>query len=108
MGYLQAFDDRFEQDVFISYAHHDDDTFGKEPRGWVSQLHMDLTGRVTARHLGVANGFEPSLWRGSEIRTYEDFDAKILGRTGENGYLSFGHHSEFRGPRLVSQGTAKI
>jgi TIR domain-containing protein len=82
MGYLQTFDSRFEEDVFISYAHHDDDAFGREPRGWVSQLHMDLKNRVTA-YLGVPKGSEPSLWRDSEIRTNEDFDEKIRGRLGK-------------------------
>jgi hypothetical protein len=86
MGYLKAFDGRFEEDVFISYAHADDDVFGPEPRGWVSQLHLDLRRRV-AFYLGLPKGSEPSLWRDSEIRTNEDFEAKIRGRLAKTATL---------------------
>jgi hypothetical protein len=72
MSYLSDFD----EDVFISYAHNDDDgPYSTEPRRWVAQLHSDLEQRVKV-HLGA----KPSLWRDCEIRNNEDFEKKILNR----------------------------
>jgi hypothetical protein len=71
VGYLPGFD----EDVFISYAHNDDDTYAREPKGWVAQLHSDLEKRVKV-HLGA----QPRLWRDCEIRNNEDFDKKISKR----------------------------
>jgi hypothetical protein len=74
----------FEEDVFISYAHNDDDTYGLEPRGWVAQLHLDLKQRVKV-FLGATANAEPSLWRDCEIRTFEDFAKKISNRLARTG-----------------------
>jgi hypothetical protein len=71
LGFLPG----FEEDVFISYAHNDDDQYGREKRGWVAQLHADLEERVKY-YLGQP----PRLWRDSEIRNNDDFDRKIKGR----------------------------
>jgi hypothetical protein len=71
MGYLPNFD----EDVFISYARFDDDKFGMERRGWVTQLHEDLKQRVR-NHLGS----DVRLWRDCEIRNNDDFTNKILNR----------------------------
>jgi hypothetical protein len=49
MGYVAGFD----EDVFISYAHNDDDVFAPEQWGWVTRLHQDLEQRVR-NHLGSA------------------------------------------------------
>jgi TIR domain len=65
----------FQEDVFISYAHFDDDMFGSEKCGWVTQLHEDLEQRVRT-HLGA----EVRLWRDCEIRNNDDFTSKILKR----------------------------
>jgi hypothetical protein len=72
MSYVSDFD----EDVFISYAHNDDDgPYSTEPKRWVAQLHSDLEQRVKV-HLGA----RPSLWRDCEIRNNEDFEKKILNR----------------------------
>jgi hypothetical protein len=42
VGYLSNFD----EDVFISYAHNDDDIYAQESLGWVTRLHQDLEQRV--------------------------------------------------------------
>ena len=74
MGYLSNFD----EDVFISYAHNDDDAYAQESLGWVTRLHQDLEQRVR-NYLGSDIHF----WRDSEIRNNDDFipgiieDAKI-------------------------------
>jgi TIR domain len=71
MGYLPGFD----QDVFISYAHLDDDTHFPETSGWVAQFHADLVQYVTGRL-----GQQAQIWRDCEIRSNEDFDRKIRAR----------------------------
>jgi hypothetical protein len=71
MGYVAGFD----EDVFISYAHNDDDVFAPEQWGWVTRLHQDLEQRVR-NHLGS----DVRLWRDCEIRNNEDFTNKILHR----------------------------
>ncbi len=71
MGYVAGFD----EDIFISYAHNDDDVFAPEQWGWVTRLHQDLEQRVR-NHLGS----DVRLWRDCEIRNNEDFTKKILHR----------------------------
>jgi len=72
MAYLN----NFESDVFISYAHYDDDTYPTEQLGWVARLHSDLEQRV-----GVHLGAEPALWRDRpEIRNNQEFENVILKR----------------------------
>ena len=72
MGYLP----NFESDVFISYAHNDNDLFATEQQGWVAQLHCDLQKRVTG-YLGA----NATLWRDQDnIRNNEDFENVILKR----------------------------
>jgi hypothetical protein len=71
MGYLPNFD----EDIFISYAHFDDDLFPPEEWGWVTRLHQDLEQRVRG-YLGAG----VNVWRDCEIRNNEDFTKKILNR----------------------------
>ena len=68
MGYLPP----FEEDVFISYAHLDDDTLPRERRGWVAQLDYDLRQLVAAKLRE-----DPAFWRDPDIRTNEDFEEVI-------------------------------
>jgi hypothetical protein len=71
MGYLSNFD----EDVFISYAHNDDDIYPQESLGWVTRLHQDLDQRVRS-YLGS----EIHFWRDNEVRNNDVFTNKILGR----------------------------
>ena len=68
MGYLPP----FEEDVFISYAHLDDDTLPRERRGWVAQLDYDLKQLVAAKLRE-----DPAVWRDPDIRSNEDFERVI-------------------------------
>ena len=72
MGYLPS----FVEDVFISYAHNDDDAYAMESQGWVAQLDEDLRKRVAV----FLDGQKPSVWRDRDIRSNEDFEEKITGR----------------------------
>lgn len=79
MGYLPG----FEEDVFISYAHFDNDRILKEPEGWVEKLHHDLVHRVRVRL-----GKDPRVWLDEgEIRSHEDFETKISRRVGKTAIL---------------------
>jgi hypothetical protein len=90
LGFLPG----FEEDVFISYAHNDDDQYGREKRGWVAQLHADLEERVKY-YLGQP----PRLWRDSEIRNNDDFDRKIKGRLPKTAtFLSVISHNFLQRP----------
>jgi len=68
VGYLPPFD----EDVFISYAHLDDDTLPRERRSWVAQLDYDLRQLVAAKLRA-----DPAFWRDPDIRSNEDFEAII-------------------------------
>src|SRR5262245_45789947 len=71
MAYLS----NFAEDVFISYAHNDDDVYAQETLGWVTRLHQDLEQRVR-NYLGSTIQF----WRDSEILNNDVFANKIFGR----------------------------
>ncbi|MBV1705460.1 MAG: TIR domain-containing protein, partial [Hyphomicrobiales bacterium] len=67
----------FEQDVFVSYAHRDNDQIAGEAHGWVDTLHEDLSRTVN----GIL-GRDARIWRDPEIRNNEDFEKKIVARLG--------------------------
>jgi len=56
----------FEHDVFISYAHVDNEPFGESQKRWVSDFHRDLQTRV-AQLLGNAAG----IWRDPRLEGNE-------------------------------------
>ena len=72
MGYLS----NFQEDVFISYAHIDDQTHLDEEKGWVAYLEAELQKQV-AELLGAK---DLSVWRDPDIRENEYFEQKILTR----------------------------
>ncbi len=78
LGYLPGFD----EDVFISYSHNDDDRYAREDLGWVAQLQKLLEDRIRF-HLKTA----PRLWRDCEIRNNEDFSSKIVQRLAKTATL---------------------
>jgi TIR domain len=65
----------FEADVFVSYAHKDDDRIGREQKGWIAQFHEDLSSQIR-----VYLGADARVWRDSEIRNNDDFEKKIVRR----------------------------
>src|SRR6516225_7209209 len=64
-----------DPDVFISYAHDDDNTFLDENTPWVSQFHDEFE-TLLNEHLGR----RPYIWRDSDLTPNEDFDKKIFNR----------------------------
>lgn len=62
-------------DVFISYAHDDDNKLGDESVGWIEQFERDF--RIT---LNEQLGRSPEIWRDSDITPNDDFAKKIVNR----------------------------
>ena len=71
MGFLAGFED----DVFISYAHNDNDPFGPEKCGWVELLHEQL-----AKRIKFYLNQPPILWRDPDLKANEMWDDKIANR----------------------------
>ena len=65
----------FDCDVFISYAHMDNQTLSTEQTGWIAHLHRALEMR-----LGQLLGEEPSIWRDPKLQGNDRFDAEIAGQ----------------------------
>ena len=79
MGFLPGFED----DVFISYAHNDNERLGKkEEHAWVEQFHLDLASRIKT-HLNQP----PQLWRDPDLKGNEVFDEKIANRLARSATL---------------------
>jgi hypothetical protein len=78
MGYLPDFD----YDVFISYAHKDDDQYPPEDQGWVAELHSALEKRI-----GTYLHTEPALWRDCELSGNDVFNEKISNRLAKAATL---------------------
>ena len=68
----------FDCDVFISYAHLDNQTLSKEQTGWIALLHRALKMR-----LGQFMGEEPSIWRDPKLQGNDRFDDEIAGRVAK-------------------------
>jgi TIR domain-containing protein len=62
----------FEYDLFISYAHIDNQYYSGVPQGWVDYLHERLQVSLS-RRLGRA----PRIWRDRKLRGNEVFDDEI-------------------------------
>lgn len=64
----------YDHDVFVSYAHVDDQPLSSEEKGWVARLHEEL--RVSlARMLGRAETL--SIWRDPKLAGNDYFDDTI-------------------------------
>lgn len=65
----------FDCDVFISYAHLDNQTLSKERTGWIALLHKALEMR-----LGQLMGEEPCIWRDPKLQGNDLLDDEITDR----------------------------
>jgi hypothetical protein len=66
-------------DVFISYAHDDNNKLVDETIGWVEQFEKDF--QVTLKE---RLGRQPKIWRDSDITPNEDFEKKIFSRLAKS------------------------
>ena len=65
----------FEDDIFISYAHIDDQPLTKGQRGWISNFHQALEIRL-AQLLGT----EPKVGRDPELRGNDLWEERLMKR----------------------------
>ena len=64
---------KFEKDIFISYAHLDDESLIESQNGWITEFH-----RVLAIRLGQVLGRKPVIWRDLELQGNHIFDQQIV------------------------------
>ncbi len=62
----------FEKDVFISYAHIDDQTMSEGLKGWITEFHKALEVR-----LSQILGSEPKIWRDAKLQGNDFFAPEI-------------------------------
>ncbi len=72
----------FESDLFVSYAHIDDQALVEGQKGWISNLHRALEIRL-AQLLGK----EPRIWRDPKLQGNDVFSDKLLDRLMKVGLL---------------------
>lgn len=64
---------KFSKDVFISYAHIDDESLIEDQKGWITDLH-----RVLSIRLAQLLGRKPIIWRDPELQGNHIFDQQIV------------------------------
>lgn len=62
----------FEKDVFISYAHIDDDPLIEGMKGWITEFHTALEVRISQ-----ILGEHPKIWRDSKLQGNDFFSPEI-------------------------------
>lgn len=72
----------FPNDLFISYAHIDNEVFTGRTQGWIDLLHERLEVRL-AQLLGQ----RPQIWRDQKLKGYEVFDDTIVIALGQSRIL---------------------
>jgi len=65
----------FEKDLFISYAHIDNQTASEEEQGWITQFHRHL-----ATFLSQTLGKQAQIWRDDRLRGTDVFADEIEGQ----------------------------
>ena len=62
----------FENDIFISYAHIDNETFREGEKGWIAKLHRALELRVAQLY-----GKQPRIWRDPKLQGNDAFADRL-------------------------------
>ncbi len=72
----------FDSDVFVSYAHIDDQALVEGQKGWISNLHRALEIR-----LAQLMGKQPKIWRDAKLQGNDVFSDKLIDRLSRVGLL---------------------
>lgn len=64
---------KFPKDIFISYAHIDDESLIEDQKGWIADFH-----RVLSIRLSQLMGRKPMIWRDLELQGNHIFDQQIV------------------------------
>lgn len=94
-------DTPLQYDVFISFAHIDNETLSQEQEGWIAMLHHALRVRL-AQLLGE----NPEIWRDPKLQGNDDFNEEIVSNLLiESESVGLGAVPSLREVRLVPQRT---
>ena len=63
----------FEQNLFISYAHIDDQPLNPGEKGWITRFHATLKA-----FLGMRMGREAKIWRDEKLQGNDVFSSEIV------------------------------
>ena len=77
----------FEKDIFISYAHLDDEVLTEGDKGWISEFHKALEVR-----LGQLLGAKPVIWRDSRLQGNDFFTPEIMAQFKNPENVTFVRH----------------
>ena len=66
-------EENYERDIFISYAHLDNEALTEEEKGWVSAFDTALQ-----RRLGQLLGRKPDIWRDRKLQGNDIFGDEIV------------------------------
>ena len=72
----------FEHDLFISYAHIDNQPLTAEQQGWVTRFHATLSAQLSMRLGSVAR-----IWRDDKLRGNDVFSNEIEQQFGRTALL---------------------
>lgn len=64
---------KFEKDIFISYAHIDDESMIEGDKGWITEFHRSLEIR-----LAQLLGYKPLIWRDQKLQGNDVFGDEIV------------------------------
>ena len=100
----------FEQNLFISYAHIDDQPLNAGEKGWITRFHATLKAILSMRM-----GREAKIWRDEKLQGNDVFSDEIVAQFRQSAVLTVRRHaplSQFgmvhaRGPRILSDRGAR-
>ena len=72
----------YEHDLFISYAHIDNQPLTAEQQGWVTRFHATLAAQLSMRLGSVAH-----IWRDDKLRGNDVFSDEIVQQFGRTALL---------------------
>lgn len=73
---------RFEKDLFISYAHIDNEPLTPEQKGWITRFHASLEALLSMRM-----GGEARIWRDNKLRGNDVFGPEIVDQFSQTAVL---------------------
>lgn len=73
---------RFERDLFISYAHIDNQPLTPEQKGWITRFHATLGALLSMRM-----GGEARIWRDDKLTGNDDFANEIVDQFAQTAVL---------------------
>ena len=81
---------KFNKDIFISYAHIDDEPMIPGEPGWISELHRSLELR-----LSQLLGYRPVIWRDKHLTGNDQFGNEIIQQLNEIAILVSVHSPRY-------------